>query len=249
MRKKLLYSLLLIAIGFSFGRVSVEKKSQNSTLPSVVISPSQTSSLQPTQVLSQSDQELTNTPQMFLVTKVIDGDTVQLDNGKTARLIGIDTPETVDPRKSVQCFGKEASEKTRGLVEGKRVRLEKDVSETDRYGRLLRYVYIDSIFVNDYLVRQGFAYASSYPPDVKYQEKFNAAQKEARENNRGLWAACSSMEESASGVSNISTGDQDCKDFKTQKEAQAFFISQGGPAKDPHKLDADKDGVVCENLP
>lgn len=133
------------------------------------------------------------TPQLentFLVTRVIDGDTIQLENGKTVRYIGIDTPETKDPRKSLQCFGKEALGKNKELIEGKRVRLEKDVSETDKYGRLLRYVYVGDIFVNDYLVRQGYANASTFPPDVKYQEMFIQAQQEARENKRGLWTSC-----------------------------------------------------------
>lgn len=124
------------------------------------------------------------------VTRVIDGDTVELEGGARVRYIGIDTPETVDPRKSVQCFGQEAAAKNRELVEGKIVELEKDISETDKYGRLLGYVYVDGIFVNDYLVRQGFAFASSYPPDIKYQDKFQQAEREARENQRGLWLAC-----------------------------------------------------------
>ena len=68
--------------------------------------------------------------------------------------------------------------------------MEKVVSDTDRYGRLLRYVWVGDIFVNDYLVRHGYAYAYTYPPDVKYSEQFVQAQKEARENNRGLWAVC-----------------------------------------------------------
>jgi len=127
------------------------------------------------------------------VTRVIDGDTIEVNlEGATYRVryIGIDTPETVHPSQPVECFGKEASDKNSELVEGKIVRLEKDVSETDVYGRLLRYVWVGDIFVNDYLVRQGYAYASTYPPDVKYAEQFAQAQREAEENNRGLWAAC-----------------------------------------------------------
>ncbi len=124
------------------------------------------------------------------VLRVIDGDTIELSDKRRIRYIGIDTPETVDPRKPVQCFGKEASNENKRLVEGKSVRLEKDISETDQYGRLLRYVYVDNTFVNDYLVRQGFAHASTFPPDVKYADKFREAQAEAQENNRGLWAGC-----------------------------------------------------------
>ncbi len=130
------------------------------------------------------------------VKKVIDGDTIQLENGKKVRYIGIDTPETVDPRKQIQCYGKEASEKNKALVLGKEIYLEKDVSETDRYGRLLRYIYIKHDdtgkleMINEKLVREGFAYASTYPPDVKHQKIFQAAEKDARENQRGLWQNC-----------------------------------------------------------
>jgi len=125
-----------------------------------------------------------------IVERVVDGDTIVLDTGETVRYIGIDTPETVDPRREVQCFGKEASEKNKELVLGKKVRLEKDVSDTDRYGRILRYVYISDVLINEQLVREGFALSSSYPPDVKYQERFDMAEREARENNRGLWGEC-----------------------------------------------------------
>jgi micrococcal nuclease len=126
---------------------------------------------------------------LFRVTQVVDGDTIKLENGETVRSIGIDTPETVDPRRPVGCFGKEASAKNKELVLGKEVRLVKDVSDTDKYDRLLRYVYVGDVFVNEYLVREGFARASSYPPDVKYQELFRDAEREAREAKRGLWAS------------------------------------------------------------
>lgn len=129
------------------------------------------------------------------VKKVIDGDTIELSTGERLRYIGIDTPETVDPRKPVQCFGKEAAERNKQLVLGKTVKLEKDISQTDRYGRLLRYIYLineagNEIMVNEVLVREGFAFASTFPPDVKYQTRFQEAEKEARANNRGLWASC-----------------------------------------------------------
>lgn len=128
--------------------------------------------------------------QSIKVTRVIDGDTIEVEGGQKIRYIGIDTPETVHPNKSLECFGIEASNKNKELVEGKEVELEKDVSETDKYGRLLRYVYIDNIFINDFLVRQGYAHASSYPPDVKYQDLFKSAEQEAKDNSRGLWPSC-----------------------------------------------------------
>lgn len=129
------------------------------------------------------------------VVRVIDGDTIQLDNGLTVRLLGIDTPETVDPRKSVQCFGKEASNKLKSLVLDQVVILQKDVSETDKYQRLLRYVFLpldenQLLFVNDYLIREGYAKVLTIPPDVKYVEQFLEAQREAKEKERGLWDRC-----------------------------------------------------------
>ncbi len=127
----------------------------------------------------------------YRVTRIIDGDTIEVQKGiylYTVRYIGIDTPETVHPSKPVEYFGKEASEKNRELVESKAVRLEKDVSETDKYGRLLRYVWFDDLMVNAELVRLGYAQVVTYPPDVKYQDLFLKLQKEARDAGRGLWA-------------------------------------------------------------
>ncbi len=132
------------------------------------------------------------------VTKVVDGDTIEVlieGQKKTIRLIGINTPETVDPRRPVQCYGKEASDETKKLLTGKAVYLSKDVSETDKYDRLLRFVYLpiddgQMLFVNDYLVRQGFANNYPYPPDIKYDDQFRQAEKEAREQKKGLWSAC-----------------------------------------------------------
>jgi micrococcal nuclease len=106
------------------------------------------------------------------------------------RYIGIDTPETVDPRRPVGCFGEEASAANKALVEGLIVGLEGDVSDTDRFGRLLRYVWLDSQeMVNALLVRDGYAQASAYPPDVRYQEFFDGLEAEARSAERGLWGA------------------------------------------------------------
>jgi len=128
------------------------------------------------------------------VTRVVDGDTIRVDIDGTefrVRYIGIDTPETVDPRRPVGCFGKEASERNRQLVDGKIIGLEKDVSETDSFGRLLRYIWVGDQMVNATLVDEGYALASTYPPDVKYSELFASLQAQARDNDRGLWGdAC-----------------------------------------------------------
>lgn len=123
------------------------------------------------------------------VKRVVDGDTIELENGEKVRYIGINTPESVKVNSPVECFGKEASKKNEELVEGKSVRLERDVSDKDRYGRLLRFVYLeDGTFVNDVLVREGYARVSTFPPDVAKAEQFKMAEREARENKRGLWA-------------------------------------------------------------
>lgn len=130
-----------------------------------------------------------------LVTKAIDGDTIEIEGGQRVRYLGVDTPETKDPRKPVQCFGKEAARKNRELVEGKRVILEKDITDTDKYNRLLRFVYLPledgtMLFVNDYLIREGFAKVLTIPPDVKFAEQFLEAQRKAREGSLGLWKMC-----------------------------------------------------------
>lgn len=126
----------------------------------------------------------------FTVTRVVDGDTIEIEGGERVRYIGIDTPETVDPSQPVQCFGAEASHKNKELVEGKTVRLEKDTTDRDKYKRLLRYVYVGDTFVNLELVKQGFAHSYSYPPDTKYQDQIISAQQETENAKTGLWTAC-----------------------------------------------------------
>lgn len=123
------------------------------------------------------------------VARVIDGDTIELEDGRKVRYIGIDAPETVDPRRGVQCFGEEASVFNSNLVSGKAVRLEKDFSETDKYGRLLRFVYLeDGTSVNELLVRDGYAFASAYPPDISKKDVFRSAEILARAEGKGLWS-------------------------------------------------------------
>lgn len=122
------------------------------------------------------------------VARVIDGDTVELDGGQRVRYIGVDTPEMTDSRPSIRTWAERAKEKNRELVDGKKIVMERDVSETDRYGRLLRYVYVDGVMINSELVRLGFAYATSFPPDVKQQDLLTQFEREARAAGRGLWA-------------------------------------------------------------
>ena len=123
--------------------------------------------------------------ELAVVTEVIDGDTIVVEGGYRVRYIGIDAPE-IHPE--VEAYGIEAWQANRQLVEGKEVRLEQDISETDRYGRLLRYVYVEDILIEAELVRQGLARAKAYPPDTKYQDYLEQMEVEAREDGRGMWA-------------------------------------------------------------
>lgn len=131
------------------------------------------------------------TGEAVLVTRIIDGDTIELVTGEKVRYIGIDTPE----KNQDECFSQEATAKNAELVENKYVILESDIRDKDFYGRLLRYVYVDGMMVNLELVKQGYAIAISYPPDVKYQPQLQAAQKEAQEIWAGLWLTCQAISE------------------------------------------------------
>ncbi len=133
------------------------------------------------------------------VTHVIDGDTIDvLMNNQVVRVryIGVDTPETVDPNRAVGCYGKQASNKNKQLVEHKQVQLVKDTSQTDAFGRLLRYVFVSqlggkALFVNQYLIEEGYARVLTKPPDTAHQEEFKQMQDEARLQQKGLWKECS----------------------------------------------------------
>ncbi|MCX6734318.1 MAG: thermonuclease family protein [Candidatus Peregrinibacteria bacterium] len=145
---------------------------------------------------AQSTIEQQSKSELHKVISVTDGDTIKVDiNGKTEtlRLIGIDTPETLDPRKPVQCFGKEASKKAKEILTDKSVRLEADNTqgERDKYNRLLRYVFLeDGTFYNKYMIEEGYAHEYTYQSNpYKYQTDFKAAEKNAREKLKGLWSS------------------------------------------------------------
>ena len=130
-----------------------------------------------------------------LVKRIIDGDTLIViinEKEEAVRLIGVDTPETVDPRKKVQCFGKEASEKMKELAENKMLRLESDITQNDRdnYNRLLRYVYLeDGTLINKILIEEGFAFEYTYQIPYKFQNEFKESQKKAESEKKGMWAS------------------------------------------------------------
>jgi micrococcal nuclease len=196
------------------------------------------------------------------VVDVVDGDTIKVDiNGAiyTVRYIGIDTPETVHPTVPIEWMGPESSAANKDLVAGKEVVLERDVSETDQYGRLLRYVWIDGgdawLLVNLELVRLGFANASTWPPDVAYQELFRDAEADARDAGVGLWGATPPPQPTAPPPPSAQAGncdpsyptvcipptppDLDCGDISYRR----FTVLP----PDPHRFDGDHDGIGCES--
>lgn len=185
------------------------------------------------------------------VIDVIDGDTIAVlfDDGTVERVryIGVDTPETVHPRRGVDCYGPEASARNKELVSGVRVFLEKDVSERDRYGRLLRYVWLeDGTFVGAQLVADGYAQVVTYPPDVRWVDLYRELQRVAREEGRGLWGGCAGVVREPAGGLPDTGRDLDCADFTYQEEAQAVLDAD---PSDPHRLDGNHDGEACESLP
>lgn len=162
--------------------------------------------LQRKEVLAAEKPQVTQTLEsaadgLAVVTRVIDGDTFELENNQKVRLIGIDTPESRlnqkakrDSARSTQDVsvivgqGKQAKEFVKGMLEGKKVRLEYDVGKADRYGRVLAYAYLeDGTFVNAHIIKEGYASVLTVPPNVKYVELFQRLYEEARSQNRGLW--------------------------------------------------------------
>lgn len=182
------------------------------------------------------------------VLSVIDGDTIEVEiDGMSYRVryIGMDTPEQGMP------FYTEATQANAVLVADRDVWLEKDVSETDRYGRLLRYVYVGDTMVNAELVRQGYAQVATFPPDVDHQAEFLALQQEARTAGRGLWATAAVQPTAAPAqTGNCDPSypdvcipppppDLDCGDISHRR----FRVLP----PDPHRFDGDKDGIGCES--
>ncbi len=128
------------------------------------------------------------TPQAItgIVAKVIDGDSVILSTDEQVRYIGVDTPEI----QTGECYAAEAAKANSDLVLGKTASLVRDISETDKYGRSLYYVYIGDIFVNDYLLKNGFAKVMTVPPDTKFEDGFVSSEAYAKEDSLGLWGKC-----------------------------------------------------------
>lgn len=195
------------------------------------------------------------------VVEAVDGDTIEVSiDGQvhSVRYIGIDTPETVHPERPVEWIGPEAAAKNAELVADQIVTLEKDVSETDQYGRLLRYVYVGDTMVNAELVRLGYAQVSTFPPDVKHQALFLTLEAEARDAARGLWGSPPTapppptevpapQQPSREGCDPAYPDvcikppppDLGCGDISHRR----FRVLE----PDPHCFDGDNDGIGCES--
>lgn len=180
---------ILLGAAFSFGmKWNGGSESQGATVAEAVGDESATTSEETIEGF-EGDPE----PELYSVTKVVDGDTIAISkDGKTetVRLIGIDTPETVDTRVEVQCFGKESSDKLKALLSGKKVRLEMDEGEgaRDKYKRLLAYIFReDGLFANKYMIEEGYAYEYTYDTAYKYQKEFKEAEESAKNGEKGLW--------------------------------------------------------------
>ena len=193
-----------------------------------------------------------------IVNRVVDGDTIEVNiNGtlEKVRLLGINTRETVDPRKSVECFGIEASNKAKTILAGQNIKLEADSTQGERdiYNRLLRYVFLeDGTNFKKMMISEGYAYEYTYGTSYKYQAEFKQAEKVATEAKRGLWATdvCDSQSVPApvSDQYNCYSNIYNCTDFSTHTEAQSVFESCGGTTNDIHRLDGDNNGIACESL-
>ena len=271
--------IFLLGIGFTASDVpkTTENKSENTINKNVettqenIISKEEEASSTPEDVTKNNEQNnQDNNYPLYQVTSVVDGDTIKVNiDGtiKTLRLIGIDTPETVDPRKPVQCFGLEASNRTKQLLLNKKVRLEADPSqgELDKYSRLLRYVYLeDGTFFNKKMITDGYAYEYTYNTSYKYQTEFKQAQIDAKNSKLGLWAdgACATqttttpppstppqvttpvvntsppVDNTETNIYNCSSNTYNCTNFTTHAEAQAVYdYCFSQVGKDIHKLD------------
>ncbi len=217
-------------------------------LPKASIKPSTS----PSPKVENAEATISSTPalnELVKVRRVIDGDTIEIEGGKRVRLIGIDTPE-LNKSGETGCFGREAFDYAAKLLNGQTVKMEKDISETDRYNRLLRYIYLGDTMINDKLVRDGYAKVYTYPPDVKYKDKFLESEKYARDNNLGLWSKCNdtvnyiAVSPTPGSGNYICDCSKPCTAISSCSEAQYQLKNCGCT-----KRDADGDGIACDGAP
>jgi micrococcal nuclease len=211
------------------------------------------------------------------VSRVVDGDTIEIspaiDGVQEVRLIGVDTPETVDPTEGVEPYGPQASAFAKRELTGKRINLEFDEERIDQYDRLLAYIHTGGSMFNEELVEQGYAQAYPYPPNTAHAAMFAAAQRRARAVGLGIWGLTTAQKcqlaDRGNGIGegtpgctsglgrqpgqganpggrppSPAAGDYDCSDFATREQAQRQLLPG-----DPYGLDSDGDGQACEDLP
>jgi micrococcal nuclease len=193
------------------------------------------------------------------VVRVVDGDTIVVSIeglSQTVRYIGVDTPETVHPTRPVECYGPEASIRNKALVEGQTVYLERDITEIDRFGRLLRYIWLENgTLVNLELVAGGYAEVNTFPPDDKYEGEYISAQRQAIVLGLGMWGACLEVSAAPDSDSGSTVGDCDPSylgvcippyppDLDCSEIAFRRFVVTGS---DPHSFDGDGNGLGCES--
>lgn len=151
---------------------------------------------------------------LYKVKRVVDGDTIVATKDGidyTVRLIGVNTPESVDPRRPVECYGKEASSYVNELLNDKLVYLESDPTQTnvDRYGRLLRYVYLGDELINQKIINEGFGLEYTYNSPYQFQKEFRDAQLSARNQNKGLWNQNNCPNNSQNIITNVFESNMD----------------------------------------
>ena len=197
-----LLSLLVLLILFLLFRYagygdSSKTVPTNPVIPTTINAPTLVVSVSQMPVPSEPVLAASSSGVYYPVVKVVDGDTITVLLGskkETLRLIGINTPETVDPRRPVECFGKEASDYAKGRLMNTSVMLTNDPTQADRdrYGRLLRYVYLpDGSFINQEMIEKGYAYEYTYSTPYLYQTAFKQAQTQAQQLKKGLWGETS----------------------------------------------------------
>lgn len=229
--------LFLILVGFSFDQS--QNISQSPTVISTATTTASTTFAIPevttktaesvSKIIPTKISSSTTGYKYYPVSSVVDGDTLKINMDskvETLRLIGLDTPETVDPRKPVQCFGREASNKAKELLSGKKVRVEIDPSqgERDKYNRLLAYIYReDGLFYNKYMIEQGYAHEYTYNTPYKYQTEFKEAERKARLSQVGLWSPDSCSGNTTSAVTPTTSATQTTGKFYTSSYSGAKY--------------------------
>lgn len=183
--RKRMYILLGLLLSLSVSYISTQRPD---LFPVVPVSTPKSTGIAVEQASPSATPATSHGGVFATVVSVVDGDTIKIEGGEVVRYIGMNTPEAVAPKKPVECFGKEASVKNKELVQGKTVELVRDVSNRDRYGRLLRYVWIGDEMINETLVKEGYAQVSTYPPDVAEVDRFLAAQRKAEQDKAGMWS-------------------------------------------------------------